>query len=104
MSSFASMWVGLAFFFSIAWVITTWIRAKHGYPLSDGAGGQVHPGGRPSEHVARQIEVALAERDAVIARLEERVRVLERIATDNPSRLGDEIERLRDDPERRSAG
>jgi hypothetical protein len=52
-------------------------------------------GGRPPQHVAKQIEVALAERDATIADLEERVRVLERIATDRKSRLNEEIDRLR---------
>ncbi|HET7130673.1 MAG TPA: hypothetical protein VFJ95_00440 [Gammaproteobacteria bacterium] len=52
----------------------------------------------PPQHVAKQIEVALAERDATIANLEERVRVLERIVTDSSShsrRLSEEIERLR---------
>jgi hypothetical protein len=103
MGSFASMWMALGLFFAVAWVISTWIRAKHGYPLGDGMGGQVHPGGRPPEHVAKQIEAALAERDATLARLEERVRVLERIATDNPARLSAEIESLRDESQRRSA-
>ena len=40
----------------------------------------------------------LAERDALIAKREERVRVLERIATDDSARLRDEIDRLRDTP------
>ena len=44
------------------------------------------------------LESALAERDALIAKLEERVRVLERIATDGPARLREEIESLRDTP------
>ena len=41
---------------------------------------------------------ALAERDALIAKLEERVRVLERIATDDSARLRAEIDSLRDPP------
>lgn len=102
MPQFIPMWISLGLFFAVAWVITTWIRAKHGYPLGDGMGGQVHPSRRPSDHVAKQIEVALAERDAVLANLEERVRVLERIATDDPKRLGAEIESLRNG-DRRSA-
>lgn len=48
------------------------------------------------------VETALAERDAMIAKLEERVRVLERIATDGSARLRAEIESLRDPPEPRS--
>ncbi len=103
MASFTAMWVMLGLFLAVGWVITTWIRAKHGYPLDDGMGRQVHPGRRPAEHVAKQIEVALAERDAALANLEERVRVLERIATDDPKRLGAEIESLRNESERRSA-
>ena len=44
------------------------------------------------------LEGALAERDALIAKLEERVRVLERIATDDSARLRAEIDGLRDTP------
>ena len=44
------------------------------------------------------LESALAQRDAMIAQLEERVRVLERIATDPSARLREEIDRLRDTP------
>jgi len=44
------------------------------------------------------LEGALAERDALIAQLEERVRVLERIATDDSARLRAEIDSLRDPP------
>jgi hypothetical protein len=48
------------------------------------------------------LEGALAERDALIAKLEERVRVLERIATDDSARLRAEIDSLRDPPSGRS--
>jgi hypothetical protein len=47
-------------------------------------------------------EGALAERDALIAKLEERVRVLERIATDDSARLRAEIDSLRDPPSERT--
>lgn len=40
----------------------------------------------------------LAERDALIAKLEERVRVLERIVTDDSARLRAEIDSLNDPP------
>lgn len=45
-----------------------------------------------------ELESELAQRDALIAKLEERVRVLERIATDDSARLRAEIESLRDTP------
>ena len=67
--------------FGVAWVVNTRIRAKHGYPLDDGAGGAVYKGPSP-DAVAEQVRHALESRDATIARLEERVRVLERIVTD----------------------
>ena len=86
-------WFGLVFliFAMLCWTA----RGRRGYRRGFGDG--FGPGG-PPQHVAKQIEVALAERDATIANLEERVRVLERIVTDsssNSSRLSEEIERLR---------
>ena len=48
------------------------------------------------------LEGELAERDALIAKLEERVRVLERIATDDSARLRAEIDSLRDPPSEHS--
>lgn len=80
--------------FGVAWVVNTWIRAKHGYPLDDGAGHPVYKGASP-DAVAEQVRQALAGRDATIAKLEERVRVLERIVTDDSSRVAREIESLR---------
>jgi hypothetical protein len=54
---------------------------------------------RPRPRAGRGgLESALAERDALIAKLEERVRVLERIATDDSARLRAEIDSLRDGP------
>ena len=77
-----------------AWVAVTWIRAKHGYPVGDGAAGRAQRGRSP-DAVADQVRQALQSRDAMIAKLEERVRVLERIVTDEPSRVAREIEALR---------
>lgn len=77
------------------WVITSWIRAKHGYPVENEWGGMVTPHGPDSE---RKIELLTSENDKLhgqVTRLEERIAVLERIATDTPSRLSAEIESLR---------
>jgi hypothetical protein len=54
--------------------------------------------GRRQRARREDLEDALAERDALIAKLEERVRVLERIATDDSARLRAEIDSLRDTP------
>ncbi len=88
--------IGIGLFATIGGITTTWIRAKHGYPLEDSMGRRVSRADSSREEVARLIDSALAERDVVIAKLEERVRVLERIATDEPGRLAAEIDRLRD--------
>jgi hypothetical protein len=82
-----------------AWVITTWIRAKHGYPLEDQWTGKVIE--RSDPDADRKISLLTNENEQLtgkIGRLEERIAVLERIATDANSssvRLADEIERLR---------
>jgi hypothetical protein len=52
-------------------------------------------------HGRTDVDGELAQRDALIAKLEERVRVLERIATDGSARLRAEIESLRDRPDAR---
>ncbi|MBA4747842.1 MAG: hypothetical protein H2056_03915 [Sphingopyxis sp.] len=81
-----------------AWIITTWIRAKHGYPVENEWGGMVTP---TSPGTDRKIELLSAENGKLtdkISRLEERIAVLERIATESNSRaaqLGEQIDRLR---------
>ena len=77
-----------------AWVITTYIRAKHGYPLTDDWGNPVHPVKRDDD--ATKALAAENERlRATIDKLEERLKVLERIATDPAERVSREIEELR---------
>lgn len=77
------------------WIITSWIRAKHGYPLEGEWGGTVT---KEAPEANRKIELLTSENDKLhgqVSRLEERIAVLERIATDAPGRLTAEIERLR---------
>jgi hypothetical protein len=81
-----------------AWIITTWIRAKHGYPVENEWGGMVTP---TSPDTDRKIELLSTENGKLvekITRLEDRIAVLERIATESNSRaaqLSDQIDRLR---------
>jgi hypothetical protein len=80
---------------TVGWVITTAIRAKHGYPLEGEWGGKVD---KHNPELARQNQLLAQENDLLrgkIGRLEERLSVLERIATDAPARLTAEIENLR---------
>ncbi len=79
------------------WVFTTWLRIKNGYPLEDSWGRKVMPSGPKPEEQAKHKAQTDANTDR-IERLEQRVRVLERIATDKGAGLADEIERLRNEP------
>ena len=78
------------------WVLTSWIRAKHGYPLEDEWGGKTN---RDDGLAAtRKVELLSSENEGLkgqVSRLEERLAVLERIATDPAERTAREIERLR---------
>jgi len=71
-------------------VMNTWIRARHGYPLDD----RRRRADASADDVAGHVKYALKNRDETIAKLEERVRVLERIVTDDSKRISDEIDAL----------
>lgn len=80
---------------AVGTVLNTWIRAKHGYPLEDDAGNSVH---RMDADAGRKIDLLSRENEKLvgkISRLEERIAVLERIATDPATRTAREIEALR---------
>ena len=77
-----------------AWIITTAIRAKHGYPLTDDWGNPVHPV-RKEEDATKALVDENRQLKANVELLEERLKVLERIATDPTKRLSDEIDDLR---------
>jgi hypothetical protein len=79
----------------IGWIVTSWIRAKHGYPLEGEWGGTIN---KQDQEADRKFELLAVENEKLhgqVSRLEERIAVLERIATDTPSRLSAEIENLR---------
>lgn len=77
--------VGLAM---ISWVITTWMRIKHGYSITDDNGNTIQP---PAKGMSD-------EDKARIAKLEKRIEVLERIATDRGNLLANEIDALKELP------
>jgi hypothetical protein len=81
---------------TFGWVATSWIRARHGYPLENEWSGMAHKGDQPDG--ARQVELLSNENDRLkgqVGRLEERIAVLERIATDPAERTAREIDQLR---------
>ena len=75
----------------LAWIITTAIRARHGYPLEGEWGGTVSK----QEPATDKLIAENSELKSKVARLEERLKVLERIATDPSRQLADDIDRLR---------
>ncbi len=78
------------------WVITTWLRIKHGYPL-DGAWGQaVYP--KKNEEAMERIKLLSTENAQLRAELgsiKDRLANVERIVTDDTHRITQEIEALR---------
>lgn len=75
----------------IAWIITTAIRARHGYPLEGEWGGTV----TKQQPATDSLIAENKELRATVDRLEDRLKVLERIATDPSRRLSDDIDNLR---------
>jgi hypothetical protein len=96
MHDFPWMWVLFGMFFWMFLIRPRRLRACQGRWST---GEMRDPIERQPRRANRaDLEGALAERDALIAKLEERVRVLERIATDDSARLRAEIDSLRDTP------
>lgn len=80
---------------TVGWIVTTWIRARHGYPVEGEWGGTAV---KSDPQADRKIELLAIENQRLtgqIDRLQERLQVLERIATDKPARLAEEIDSLR---------
>jgi hypothetical protein len=78
----------------VGWIVTTAIRARHGYPLTDDWGNTVHPI-RAGDDETKALAAENKQLKDTVGRLEERLKVLERIATDPTRRLEDEIDKLR---------
>jgi hypothetical protein len=88
--------VSAAFMGTVAWVVTTWLKVKNGYPLENSWGKPLYPngGGEAMERI-RLISQENAQLRAELGSIKDRMAVLERIATDRPSLLAAEIEELR---------
>ncbi len=78
------------------WVLTTWMRIKHGYPL-DGAWGQaIYP--KNSDETTERVRLLSSENaqlKAELGSIKDRLATVERIVTDDSHRLTQEIEALR---------
>lgn len=77
------------------WVFTTWLRIKHGYPLETSWGTPLHP--TTDREAAERIKLLTNENAQLRAELgavKDRLETIERIVTDQPSKLAREIESL----------
>lgn len=76
----------------------TWVRAKHGYPMEESRRSRRR--GTPGSELEAERKISLLSTEnerltGQISRLEERIAVLERIATDPAERVSREIDALR---------
>jgi len=77
------------------WILHTWLRIKHGYPL-DGAWGQaIYPAtDREAMERVKLLTNENAQLRAELGAVKDRLETVERIITDQPSKLAREIEQL----------
>ena len=77
------------------WVLTTWLRIKHGYPLETSWGRPLHPhSDKESIERIKLLTSENAQLRAEIGSMKDRLETIERIVTDQPSKLAQEIDRL----------
>jgi hypothetical protein len=78
------------------WILTTWMRIKHGYPLDGPSGQAIYP--RNSEEALERVKLISSENAQLRAELgsiKDRLATVERIVTDDSHRLSHEIDALR---------
>jgi hypothetical protein len=79
-------------------LLSTWIRIKNGYPLQNSWGLPIHP--KTDQETAERIRLLTGENAQLRAELgsvKDRLATLERIATDQPSKLSRDIDALQID-------
>ena len=77
------------------WVLTTWLRIKHGYPLDGPWGQAIYP--KTDQGSVERIKLLSTENAQLRAELgsvKDRLETIERIVTDQPNRLAREIDQL----------
>jgi len=89
-------WVTLLTAICVAgWVFTTWLRIKNGYPLESSWGRAIHPAtDNESKERIKLLTSENAELRAQLGSVKDRMETIERIITDRPHRLAQEIDSL----------
>ena len=76
-------------------LLHTWIRIKNGYPLQNSWGMAIHPKtDQESIERIRLLTTENAQLRAEMGSVKDRLETIERIVTDQPSKLAQEIDRL----------
>lgn len=76
-------------------LLHTWLKIKNGYPLQNAWGMAIHP--KKDEETVERIKLLTSENAqlrAEIGSMKDRLETVERIVTDKPSLLAQEIDRL----------
>ena len=89
-------WVALIVGFTVGgWVFTTWLRIKNGYPLETSWGRALHPTtDNESKERIKLLTGENAQLRAELGSVKDRMETIERIITDQPHRLAQEIDSL----------
>ena len=76
-------------------LLSTWLKIKNGYPLSNSWGMPLHPkADRESVERIKLLTNENAQLRAELGSVKDRLETIERIVTDQPSKLAREIESL----------
>ena len=87
---------GLALVAIGAWLVVTWMKVRHGYPLSDSSGKTLYP--NSGEETVERVRLLTQENSQLRAELgsvKDRLANIEPIVTDGAHSLDREIEQLR---------
>jgi hypothetical protein len=91
----APVGVSAVFMGTIGYVVSQWLRMRHGYPLENSWGKPLlpHGGGETMERV-KLLAQENAQLRAEVGSMKDRLQVLERIVVDSGTRLANEIDNL----------
>ena len=77
------------------WVLTTWLRIKNGYPLESSWGKPLHPNtDKEAQERIKLLTSENAQLRAEVGSIKDRLATVERIVTDDSTRLAKEIDAL----------
>ena len=82
---------------TLGWIVNTWLRIKHGYPLENSWGKAIYPKNDQAVERVKLLTQENAELRAELGSMKDRLANVERIVTDSGYHLTSEIDRLREE-------